>query len=229
MNTYQAFQTLGVNSDSSFEEVKTAYRKIALEVHPDKNTDEKDGKKFKVISEAYQQIKQEYKKERKEDKSSKWDYEQKSEKGSNFRKEKTKWGARPGGKTPEEDWSKFTKEFEDENPNFWAEYEKKFWEQYNAHIHGNHEDEEFEKTKEPENPPNLFVEVDQTLCIGCCSCETIAPDVFEINKLSRMNPKSRVVNQKGAGFNTIMNAAQTCPTKAINVDNTDTKERLYPL
>ena len=34
---------------------------------------------------------------------------------------------------------------------------------------------------------------------------------------------------KGAGFNKIMNAAETCPTKAIIVENKDTEERLYPI
>ena len=56
----------------------------------------------------------------------------------------------------------------------------------------------------------------------------IAPDVFEINKETKSNPKSSVINQKGAGVNKIMNAAETCPTKAIIVENTDSKERLYP-
>jgi len=37
-----------------------------------------------------------------------------------------------------------------------------------------------------------------------------------------------VINQKGAGINKIMNAAETCPTKAIIVENTDTDERMYP-
>ena len=56
----------------------------------------------------------------------------------------------------------------------------------------------------------------------------IAPDVFSINRNSRSNPKSSVINPKGAGINRIMNAAETCPTKAISVENTDTKERLFP-
>jgi ferredoxin len=43
-----------------------------------------------------------------------------------------------------------------------------------------------------------------------------------------MNPKSSVINQKGAGINKIMNAAETCPTKAISVENIDSKEKLYP-
>jgi len=37
-----------------------------------------------------------------------------------------------------------------------------------------------------------------------------------------------VINPRGAGLNKIMNAAETCPTKAIIVENIDTKERLYP-
>ena len=72
------------------------------------------------------------------------------------------------------------------------------------------------------------MDVDKTLCIGCCSCEILAPDVFKINKESHSNPKSSVINQRGAGVNKIMTAAETCPTKAIIVENTDTKERLYP-
>jgi len=74
------------------------------------------------------------------------------------------------------------------------------------------------------------VNVDESLCIACCSCETIAPDVFEINRNTKHNPKSSVINQKRAGVNKIMNAAETCPTKAIIVivENIDTKERLFP-
>ena len=44
----------------------------------------------------------------------------------NFRKKKPQWGAGPNGKTPEEDWSRFTKDFEEDNPNFWKKYEEEF-------------------------------------------------------------------------------------------------------
>jgi len=43
-----------------------------------------------------------------------------------------------------------------------------------------------------------------------------------------MNPKSRVYNERGSSFNKVMNAAETCPTHAINVDDKETKKRLYP-
>ena len=70
--------------------------------------------------------------------------------------------------------------------------------------------------------------MDKTLCIGCCSCEIIAPDVFQIDKNKNMNPKSSVINPRGAGVNKIMNAAETCPTKAIIVEDKDRNERMFP-
>ena len=129
---------------------------------------------------------------------------------------------------PEQDWGKYTREFEEGDPAFWKEYEKKFWEDYNARIRADGKNGEYEKAQEPDQQPELQVEVDKSLCIGCCSCEIIAPEVFEIDKQSRTNPKSKVINQKGAGVNKIMNAAQTCPTKAISIENIRTKEKLFP-
>jgi len=48
------YQTLGVEKDASSEEIKSAYRKLALEHHPDRNPDNPESEeKFKEISEAY--------------------------------------------------------------------------------------------------------------------------------------------------------------------------------
>ena len=204
------------------EDIKLAYRKLALEYHPDKNISEKEGIEFKKITEAYNYLK----KNSAEDTNSKEKFTNSNSK-TNFER-KPQWGAPSGGKIPEEDWSKYTREFEEGDPTFWREYEKKFWEEYNARVRSDGKQGEYEKAKEPEKQPNLFVDVDKSLCIGCCSCEMIAPDVFSINRNSRSNPKSSVINPKGAGINKIMNAAETCPTKAIIVENADTKERLFP-
>lgn len=228
MNSHQACQTLNVNSDTSFKDLKNAYRKLALEVHPDKNKNRKDGKEFKKITEAYHYLKKEFKKSNVSRKRTAQQYaEEKTNKKHNF-KDRSKWGPSPG-QTPEEDWGRFTKDFEVEDPAWWKEYERKFWEEYGKTTNASGKNGEFYKTKEPKAQPNLFAYVDHSLCIGCCSCETIAPEVFLVDKLSKMNPKSSVINQKGAGFNKIMDAARTCPTKAISVDDVDVKERLYPL
>ena len=231
MNENQAYQTLNLNNNSSFNEVKYAYRKLALEFHPDKNSDEKEGDKFKEVTTAYHVLKNNHKKMNFDELNSSNGDNTKSQTKTdqNFRKKKPQWGAGPKGKTPEEDWGRYTKDFEESNPDFWKKYEAEFWKKYEAKINndnGSGGKSEYRKKSEPE--VNFSVDVDPSLCIGCCSCETIAPNVFVVDKLTKMNPKSKVFNQRGAGYNKVMSAAETCPTKAINVDDRDLKKRIYP-
>ncbi len=220
MNTYQALKVLNVDSSASQEEIKSSYRKMALELHPDKNLNKKEDSEFKKITEAYSILKNNSRQKNNSNqnytKNTKTDFKRKSQ-----------WGAPDDGKIPQQDWGKYTQNMEEGNPSFWKEYEKQFWKDYNIRMKSN---EEFTKyDRHPTDKFEMFVDVDKSKCIGCCSCETIAPDVFEINKKSTLNPKSSVINQKGASNKKIKTAAETCPTKAISIDNLETKERDYPL
>ena len=227
MNSYQCYQILGIKNDASFKEIKSAYRTLVLQFHPDKNMSENDGKKFKMVTEAYQFLKKEHKRTHQTDNpktTSK--YTGKNSKEYDFNSNRQSWGARPNDRTPQENWSRYTRQTENAYQDFWKYYEKTFWEYYEK-ARSDHTKAEAEPIK-PEKETLVSVNVDHGRCIACCSCETIAPKVFAVDKTARVNPKSNVINEQGAKFEKILDAAQTCPTKAISVKDKETEIPLYP-
>ena len=223
MNSYQCYQALGIQEGVSIKEVKSAYRKLALQFHPDKNTLDQESTKFKMIIEAYQTLRTEYKTKIGTKSSEKY-YDKDSKKKSNFNSTYS-WGARQSDRNTEEDWTRHTRYAEDEYQNFWAHYEKTFWNYYEKVR------SETRSETEPirvEQEVSVSVNVDPGRCIACCSCETIAPSVFRVEKNVKVNPKSKVINEQGANSEKILDAAQTCPTKAISVSEKESCRRLYP-
>jgi len=241
MNKTQAMQILALNSDATFNDIKYAYRKLSLELHPDRNKNEKDGRKFKNVLDAYHFLKGQVRLEnfRYKDKSPGKKHDEHQD---NHKSEKYSNQNNPGG-----DWSRFTKDFEmDEN--FWRQYETSFWKNYESRTKKKSEKNDFGKAfwdesqenintkpkKKHQNNQdnvhkhNLAVDVDESKCIACCSCETIAPNVFVIDKATMFNPKSQVHDQYGASEEKIMDAAETCPTHAINVNEKKSGRKIYP-
>src|SRR5437588_4970968 len=58
------YEALGVTRDASAEEIRRAYRKLARQYHPDINKEPGAEDRFKEISEAYEVLRDEQKRER---------------------------------------------------------------------------------------------------------------------------------------------------------------------
>ncbi len=242
MNRYKAIQTLSLKSDATFDDAKYRYRKLALELHPDKNKKERNDDKFKKITDAYHYLK----KQNKMNNSKLINEKNTDQAKSSMNTTKHAYQKAYSSDTqPKEDWTHYTQNFE-MSEEFWTLYEKSFWKDYEQNVFkkpkNNFEKmfwedsekniQEILKTRQENKKKfdhDLKIQVDKSLCIACCSCETIAPDVFVIDKISAINPKSKVHNQHGANERKIMDAAKTCPTKAILICQKDSKKKIYPL
>ena len=70
--------------------------------------------------------------------------------------------------------------------------------------------------------------IEPSLCMAFGSCEILAPNVFHVETNKIINPKAVVVSETGDNFESILNAAQTCPTKAIIIIDRYTGNQIFP-
>lgn len=62
MSKQDYYKTLGIEKNASQEDLKKAYRKLAMEYHPDRNPDNKEAEqKFREVTEAYEVLKDDQK------------------------------------------------------------------------------------------------------------------------------------------------------------------------
>ena len=54
MNRRDYYEVLGVERDANDKDIKSAYRRLAMEYHPDRNKSPEAEEKFKEASEAYE-------------------------------------------------------------------------------------------------------------------------------------------------------------------------------
>ncbi len=238
----QAYRELDVGESFTQDEIKARYRKLVLELHPDRSGAQ-TGERLGRVTEAYHTL-MESSSHRAAAR------EQREAQGARNASRQTPHAQRRGmagradSEPPTEDWSRFTSEFEADE-SFWKEYERNFWQDYERRradtsgepaeqsTGGDAQGQDAEPAQQPtartRAVPRMDVNIDKSLCIGCCSCETIAPSVFCVDKESQVNPKSSVTDPLGADAETIMDAAETCPTKAIIVNDMARRRRIYPL
>ncbi|KAI9450907.1 DnaJ-class molecular chaperone with C-terminal Zn finger domain [Russula earlei] len=91
MNVKDYYKILGVDKSATAEQIKKAYRKLAVKYHPDKNPNNKAAEeKFKEISEAYEVL---------EDAEKRKKYDQFGENWKHYEQQ--------GGRAEDFDWSQF--------------------------------------------------------------------------------------------------------------------------
>ena len=83
------------------------------------------------------------------------------------------------------------------------------------------------------NEKNIDINIEKKSCMGVGSCVAIAPQVFKIDEASLKSSfmayaPLELVDKKGASNQTVLEAAQSCPYKAIIVEDSDTKEQIFP-
>jgi ferredoxin len=84
------------------------------------------------------------------------------------------------------------------------------------------------KRKFPTETSRFKIIVEPSLCMAFGSCEILAPHVFHVETNKIINPKAVVVSETGDKFESILDAAKTCPTKAIIIIDRYTGKQIFP-
>ena len=84
------------------------------------------------------------------------------------------------------------------------------------------------RRKIPTEKSRFKIIVEPSLCMAFGSCEILAPHVFQVETNKIINPKAVVISESEDNFESILDAAQTCPTKAIIIIDKHTGKQIFP-
>jgi molecular chaperone DnaJ len=215
------YKTLNIQRTAGVKEIKVAYRHLARKYHPDRNSNVSDDI-MKNINIAFEIL---------------------SDKEKREQYDKTLFDNSAKDNDTVTKNFKYKSNFNDKN-NHHSEYDSNEHFSSNSTIFesnaNNKDNQTSEYTlnfefKEKETATDIIIPkgqyqiiVEPSLCLAFGSCETLAPKVFVVEKNKRINPKAIVKSENGADFETILDAAKTCPTKAIIITDRFSGERIFP-
>ncbi len=213
MDDNNYYKVLGINEKASPKEIKIAFRRLARKYHPDRNSKVSEDV-MKNINIAFENLsdpekRRIYDKTLKNSNSVIIDYED---------------------KFSEDNTSDF-----DSNIKFVNLDEKTgdYYNNANAFYDGNESNSNtvYNTGGNPSSPilqSRYQIIVEPSLCLAFGSCEVLAPKVFVVEKNRQINPKAIVISETAEEIDTIMDAAKTCPTKAIIIIDRYTGNCVYP-
>ena len=209
------YAILGVSQYAKYREIKVAYRRLALKYHPDRNSSPVSENSIKIINAAFEVL---------SDKDKRRQYDEKLVNSIilHRKKEETKshTSSYASSSTAYSD-----SDYNNSHDNYDNTYLRK-GKRNGLDVKSEGESsvrKTFGKTK-----GRYHISIEPSLCMAFGSCETLAPNVFEVDKNKMFNPKATVKSETGNDFESILNAAETCPTKAITLIDRYTGRQIYP-
>jgi molecular chaperone DnaJ len=196
------YAILGVSQYAKYREIKAAYRRLALKYHPDRNSSPVSENSIKIINAAFEVL---------SDKEKRKQYDEKLV---------NSFSSHVGSNTSYSD---------SEHNNSHHNYDNTYLRKGKRNAVGVKSEGRssirkiFGKTE-----GRYHITIEPSLCMAFGSCETLAPNVFEVDKNKIFNPKATVKSETGDDFESILDAAETCPTKAIIIRDRYTGRQIYP-
>jgi DnaJ-class molecular chaperone len=210
------YAILGVSQYAKYREIKAAYRRLALKYHPDRNSSPFSENTIKIINAAFEVL---------SDKDKRRLYDEKLVNNIIVHRKKEEKKSHTSSSHASSSTAYSDSDYNNSHDNYDNTYLRK-GKRNGLHVKSEGESsgrKTFGKTK-----GRYHISIEPSLCMAFGSCETLAPNVFEVDKNKMFNPKATVKSETGNDFESILNAAETCPTKAIILRDRYTGKQIYP-
>ena len=210
------YAILGVSQLAKYREIKAAYRRLALKYHPDRNSSPVSENSIKIINAAFEVL---------SDKDKRRQYDEKLFNNILLHRKKEDTKSRISSSNAGSSASYSDSDHNNSHHNYDNTYLIK-GKRNGVDVkseEGSSVRKRFGKTK-----GRYHITIEPSLCMAFGSCETLAPNVFEVDKNKMLNPKATVKSETGDDYESILDAAETCPTKAIIIRDRYTGRQIYP-
>ena len=217
MDSKGYYAILGVSEKAKYTEIRAAYRLLAKKYHPDRNNSDFAEDMIKKLNAAFEVLSNREKRRQYDetDFDNYWSHNEDKAVGDDGDNNDNDNNMKYGYHQVKSDQSSY-------HPN----------RHENTKINNNNDLGPELKTQPIDLldiPKSRFhLTVEPSLCMAFGSCETLAPKVFVVEKNKILNPNAIVKSETGADFDSILAAAQTCPTKAITIIDRYTGEQIFP-
>ncbi|HJY14866.1 MAG TPA: DnaJ domain-containing protein [Nitrososphaeraceae archaeon] len=210
------YAILGVSQYAKYREIKAAYRRLALKYHPDRNSSPVSENSIKIINAAFEVL---------SDKDKRIQYDEKLANIIILHRKKEETKSHTSSSHASSSTAYSDSDYDNSHDNYDNTYLRK-GKRNRVDVKsegGSSVRKIFRKTK-----GRYHITIEPSLCMAFGSCETLAPNVFEVDKNKILNPKATVKSETGNDFESILDAAETCPTKAIIIRDRYTGRQIYP-